>query len=265
MITAEQKAFFHTFGFLMLGQMFSISEMKQLRVYTIDVIRRMAGDDAFSSDEGYHLMPFMERHAQLTALVDDDRIHDIPETLLGPDFILNCTDAHIRRGDTLWHGRDPSKEAPDAASLDGARVCIYFDPLDKQNGCLRVIPGSHRRPFADFLAPLRCQYDNPSDKAFGLAADEIPSVALQTEPGDVLVFTESVYHGSFGSQTGRLQITAQFLANPTTAAQIRELKKASEQYNWSLHPAESFIYSDRPRVRRMVARLVELGCTPLPV
>jgi predicted transcriptional regulator len=29
--------------------------------------------------------------------------------------------------------------------------------------------------------------------------------------------------------------------------------------------AESAINSDRPRVRRMVSRLIELGCIPLPV
>jgi len=34
---------------------------------------------------------------------------------------------------------------------------------------------------------------------------------------------------------------------------------------FGFHPAESSINSDRPRVRRMVSRLVELGCTPLPV
>jgi hypothetical protein len=89
-------------------------------------------------------------------------------------------------------------------------------------------------------------------------------VVLETEPGDAVVFTETVYHASFGG-TARMQLTAQFGANPASEEEVRQLRKMHDSYNWSLHPAESYINSDRPRIRRMVSRLVELDFTPLPV
>jgi hypothetical protein len=79
-----------------------------------------------------------------------------------------------------------------------------------------------------------------------------------------VVFTESVYHGSFGGRA-RLQLTSQYIANPTTEEQIALTREQHDGYKWGFHPAESAINSDRPRIRRMVSRLVELGFTPLPV
>ena len=107
--------------------------------------------------------------------------------------------------------------------------------------------------------------DDPATAAFGVQAELIPSVALESEPGDVIVFTGSVYHGSFGSKAGRLQITAQFIANPTTDRQIQRLKELHDRFDWLLHPPRSYINSDRPRIQRMVSRLVELGFTPSDV
>ena len=100
---------------------------------------------------------------------------------------------------------------------------------------------------------------------FGVADEDVPCVALETEPGDVIVFTERVFHSAYGSKIGRLQITAEYNSNPTTDEQIAEILEQHDTYKWGFHPSESYINSDRPRVRRMVSRLVELGCTPFPV
>ena len=55
-----------------------------------EVIEAEEGKDALSG-ETYHLMPLMERNAYLTSLIDDERMHEIPETLLGPDFPIVLT------------------------------------------------------------------------------------------------------------------------------------------------------------------------------
>ena len=85
---------------------------------------------------------FMERHPLLTALLEDDRIYDIPKTLLGSDFILALSDALIRVGDTAWHGRNPSRESPTSTYHPTVKVGIYFETVKKETGCLRVIPGT---------------------------------------------------------------------------------------------------------------------------
>ena len=262
MISAEQKAHWDTFGFLMLPQLFSPQEVDELREASLEVVNKEGGAGALQSDEGWSIGGFMERHPVLTSYLDDDRIYEIPETLLGPDFVLEMTDGHVRGGDTHWHGRIPREEPP--VWRPNLRVCVYFDRLTKENGSLRVIPGSHRRPFADHLSVMWSEEDGPAGAPFGVPAPEVPCIALESEPGDIVLFTESVYHASFGGRA-RLQLTSQYISNPTTEEEIAEIREQHDGYKWGFHPAESSINSDRPRIRRMVSRLVELGFTPLPV
>jgi len=264
MLTEEQKAHFEAFGFLMLPRLFNSDEVGVMRKACMEVVDREGGANALRDAEGWSIGGLMERHPVLMPFLDDDRIYEIPETLLGPDFVLEMTDGHVRAGNTPWHGRDPRNEKSATLHRANVRVCIYFDSLNKETGCLRVIPGSHLRPFADNLHLLGNQYDDSTSMPFGVMGPEVPCVALESEPGDVVIFTESVQHGSFGGRA-RLQLTTQYIANPTTEEHLAQMREWHDGYKWGFHPAESAINSDRPRVRRMVSRLVELGYTPLPV
>ena len=262
MLTAEQKAHWDTFGFLMLRQLFAPDEVKVLREAATEVVNQQGGSNAFTREPGFSMGTFMERHPALAHWVDDDRVYDIPETLLGPDFFLIHTGGAVYRGATPWHGGPPPDPHKPFAN---AKIAMYFDSLRKDDGCLRVIPGTHRQPFADRVRPLYHEADEPQTMLFGVADEDVPCVALETDPGDVIVFTEHVVHSAYGSKIGRLQITAEYRANPTTDEQIAAVRNDHDKFTWSYHPSESYINSDRPRIRRMVSRLVELGCTPFPV
>ena len=52
--------------------------------------------------------------------------------------------------------------------------------------------------------------------------------------------------------------------NPIKDKHIKYLRNDHDWSKYSYHPAESYINSDRPRIRCMVFRLVELGFKPLP-
>ena len=263
MLTNYQKDHFDSFGFLVLKSVFSSEEIQSIREASLDVIRQEGGQKSLSG-ERYALMGFMERHPNLYGLVDDDRIHEIPETLLGSDFFLSSTDGHIRSGDTPWHGIDLETYAGTYSERPNVRVCLYFDELNKENGALRVIPGSHKRPFADSLQDLSKLENEPDYPLFGVKPQDMPCTVLDTKPGDVVIFTETVFHASFGG-SARLQITAQFGASPVSDEEILHLRELHDEFNWSLHPTESYINSDRPRIRRMVSPLVEMGFSSLPV
>ena len=86
---------------------------------------------------------------------------------------------------------------------------------------------------------------------------------LEVEPGDVVLFQERVLHSSFGGENGRHQLSNSFYANPTTDEEIKEITDLYNASKWSAHPSQSYINSERPRIRRMVSRLVELGFEPL--
>lgn len=69
-----------------------------------------------------------------------------------------------------------------------------------------------------------------------MRADEIGSVALETEPGDVLVFTERLIHGTFGGGIRRHQACANFVANPERERHLAQIKQFYDASTWSLRP-----------------------------
>ena len=111
----------------------------------------------------------------------------------------------------------------------------------------------------DYFEVLRPRTYEPDFLPFGMAPADVPCWPLETEPGDVLVFTGNLLHGSFGGQAGRHQIGTSFVANPTTNDQLEQILASYANAKYSYRPSTSYINSDRPRIRRMVSMLVEWG------
>ena len=100
---------------------------------------------------------------------------------------------------------------------------------------------------------------------FGIAPSDVPSFSIESEPGDVVVFTENLLHASFGGEAGRHQHALSFMGNPKTDTEMAGIRAHYEKAKYGLHPAESYVHSDSPRIRRMVSRLVEWGFETLKV
>ena len=258
MLTAEQVAHFQTFGFLVLRQLFTGDEISVMKREAEEIYDDDRGGKPFDGEETQYIQPFYERKPYLSTLVDDDRIYSIGEDLLGPDFVLIGTEGRLRVGPTAWHGEVPREDA-----LRTVKINIYPDPLTKETGCLRVVPGSNLVASPDLYEPLRALNYSEDFRPFGFAPAEIPCVPLEVEPGDVVLFQERVLHSSFGGENGRHQLSNSFYANPTTDEEIKEITDLYNAAKWSAHPSQSYINSERPRIRRMVSRLVELGFEPL--
>ena len=125
-----------------------------------------------------------------------------------------------------------------------------------------MIPGSHKAASPDLLAPLRTDSEHPEFRPFGVLPSEIPCYIFESQPGDVMVFTESVLHAAFGGKSGRHQHAISFFANPRTQDEVDLIRRMYERATYSYRPSASYIDSDRPRIRRMVSKLVEWGFEP---
>jgi len=80
---------------------------------------------------------------------------------------------------------------------------IYLTDTHSQNGCLRVIPGSHRRDHElhhlDAAHSEGMQgYRDPSNPAY---ADHSEQVAVPVRAGDVLIGDARIIHGAFANRT----------------------------------------------------------------
>jgi hypothetical protein len=259
MLTAEQKEFYYSFGFLVLRQLFTDDEAATMKRESEEIYAELFGGKPSDATERMPLQPFFERRPFLAALPDDDRIYSIGEDLLGPDFALDGTEGNFHVGDTAWHG---GRGEP--ITVRTTKIAFYLEPVTKETGCLRFIPGSHLPEFGEKLKVLERQHDDPTDQPFGLGGAELPSVAIDSQPGDVVVFMENTYHGAFGGSPGRQQHAISFFENPKTKDQEAWVRDLYGRARFSFRPSESYINSDRPRIRRIVSKLLEMGFDSLP-
>lgn len=253
-ITSEKAAFFQTFGFCVLRQAFSADEMTAIGEEFDDLLSLDRKGKPFPGKKRQSLYGIAEKSPLLTGLVEDDRIYKTVEQLLGPGFIWLCSEGNLYVGDTQWH--------PDGTRLDypPMKVSLYLDPLMKETGCLRVIPGSHRHPFHEELKALR---------EIGLAGDEVPCFPLESQPGDVCFANMNLWHASFGGRTGRRHLAVNFVPEPAKDDHIALLVEnykgvlthmTNLQYSQPGRVFEdAFLHSDRPRIRRLASKWVELG------
>jgi len=196
---------------------------------------------------------FVERRPSLARLIIDDRIYNKVEQLLGPGFIWCLSDGNLYVGDTQWHGG-----AGESQILQHIKIAIYPDAVTKDTGCLRVIPGSHIPEYQDKLKVLRqergkSQLDDTSNEPFGMPGHEIPAVALESQPGDVVFFSENLWHASFGGRSGRRMFTLIFYANPDTEEKREFIRQFQKRTKAMFHPHETLLNSTNPKIRDLVS------------
>jgi hypothetical protein len=162
------------------------------------------------------VIPFIDENARLCTLLDHPWLEPVLEALLGRDYNYLGGDGRCYRGDTEWHW--DGEWAPGRCFL---KVSIYLDRLTRAGGALRVIPGSHRQDDGFGKAARDAHW---SEERLGLPMDQVPSVALETEPGDVVIFNHCLSHGAFGGGERRRMFTMNLGCQAVTAEDVDALK-----------------------------------------
>lgn len=201
LLSDAEVRFFETFGYLGFPGLLSdrIEEIQQRfeAVWT----ERGGGHDGRPHDGTARscIVPFIDQDAQLAGLLDDSRILAIAKSLCGEDFNYMGSDGNYYVGDTGWHsdGWHPV--------IRHIKIALYLDPVTQETGALRVIPGSHRigEPYAD---QLQREIGKSRDN-WNIGGADVPAIALETTPGDIVVFNHNTKHAAFGGGNRRRMFT----------------------------------------------------------
>jgi len=148
-----------------------------------------------SMEPCHHLDP------RLAALVDDPRLWGPARSVLGGEALSLFSDKlNVKRPGGApfpWHQESPYW-AHGAERLDRiVSVLCYLDDANEENGCLWVIPGSHRfghLPALGYRGTLGALYTD---------VRRTPGTPLPVElpAGSVLVFHRDLVHGSRGNRS----------------------------------------------------------------
>jgi hypothetical protein len=155
------------------------------------------------------IMPFVEEHDALRALPCDERVQGVVTSVLGDEHRFLGSDGNLFFRNTPWHA-----DLWGPKGRGQVKLYIYLDPLDASTGAVRMIPGTHH--VGEFgrtlLQDLARQKAQTVEDLYGIAPEEIPSVTIDTEPGDVLVADLRTLHATFNGVPRRRLITLNFQA-----------------------------------------------------
>ena len=212
-----------TFGFLILRRLFPKPEIEEIIRDFEEVLAEARGGLPFDGVQRQGITgSFIEKRLSLMRLLEEDRIHRPIEQLLGKDYLYRGSEGNLMVGDTAdWHpdGYRPWLH-PDGWQLTLAKVQLvfYLDVLTKDTGSLRVVPGSHRPPLYEELKRIlayrpEAHYGlarsnfagevDPDSQPFAVEPRDLPCFPLETDPGDVLLWSPNLWHSAFGGRTGR--------------------------------------------------------------
>ena len=215
MLTEQQKHEFEVFGFLLLKNLIPSDEM-QLYIDAFDetMTKGNGGVPWQRVDGNHYVIPFYRHNpAVYHRLLDDRRINEVVEDLLGEDFVFSAAAGHRRWGGTGWHHDTVAPEG-----LTHLKAVFYLQPVRAETGCLRVLPGTHFTPLRERMelwygrhGDTKTPADEDSDTIAWPAA-----IALESDPGDAVIFNIKAYHAAVGDRADRRAIYINYIQKPRT-------------------------------------------------
>lgn len=203
MITEQHFAHFKTFGFVVVKGLLSDAEVTTVRA-EFDA----AFDDVQVPFDGStrQWMPLMgDATPTLARLLEDSRFYDTAQRFTGQtELVPFMVDGNKYVGDTGWH--------PDTYGARGIKFIMYLEPVGRDSGALRVVPGSHREPLHSAIKEYAAAHRLSE-------VDDLPAADAASEPGDVVIFDIYAWHASKGGAAGRPMCTVSYFVEPDTDEQ----------------------------------------------
>jgi hypothetical protein len=256
MITEQQIAHFRTFGYLMMRDVFTSAEVETM-VLEFERGREATLRSAPSagSDSLTQWSNIKPESPFIAGMLEDARFSEVAEQLVDKDVVAVFANSNRRGGDTRWH--------PDTSDrhFRGFKFTTYLQPLAADSGALRVVPGSHVRPFHDEVERFFSETE--------IGVGDAPANVCETKPGDVIAFDMRLYHAAYAGSMDRRQLTFAYMGVPRTPEEEAATLKVSQAIvgvykntgappphydpEWLANPQES------PRRRRWIGKLREWG------
>ncbi len=236
----HQKRFFQDFGYLILKGVFAddidwISDEFE-RVYRE---RGIIPDGETRAGCG----SMIESSEKLITMLDRKEFVDALTAILGPDYNYLGSAGEIYTGDGMFH---PDGQFPLGRHV---KVALYLEHLTAASGALRIIPGSNQG-----------RWDGNQDTwgQWGISPEEVPCVAPEHIPGDVVLFDLNTVHNSLNGSRRRRMLNMGFVARAETEEELAWLQRHSARSPYS----DLMLRVASPQLRGHLQQVLELATTP---
>jgi len=189
-------------GFL---QGMALAELQaEIERYIREVVPLLPETDAFYQDrqnpETLKQLNRMQQDAAFAKVMTDPHWQTTAEQLLGEAVTAQGVE---------WFNKPPGTNHPTPPHQDNFYFCftppqvltmwLALDVVDEENGCLRYIPGSHRRGIRPHRRTQTLGFSQ-GIADYG-AGDHAAEVAIHCQPGDVLIHHGDTIHRATANQS----------------------------------------------------------------
>lgn len=175
----------------------------------------------------------MNKDAFWVHLISDERLLDIVQKFIGPNIALFASHYICKPPfdgqPVLWH-QDGSYWPLEP--MDVITLWLAVDDSDSENGCMRVIPGTHTMEYTK----MKPRTDVANVLSSGMdvdAADEAKAVDFVLKAGGVSVHHPAIVHGSEANNSPKRRCGLTIRYIPTTT-------RIKMEQRWDLTPEGKF-------------------------
>jgi chlorinating enzyme len=196
-LTAEQVETYRREGYLIYKQpVLPEDKFNALRAYFDKLLADLPASERPEAMDVPHFM-----NPELNKWAMDDAILDLVEPITGPDIALFSTHFICKpKGNgkrVPWH-EDSAYWKGKIEPMEVVTVWLALDPSLKENGCMMVIPGTHRtghKGFSDY-APVDPNKNVFHNEILKEQRDDDRRVAIELQPNQCSLHNARIMHGS---------------------------------------------------------------------
>ena len=213
MLSQDQVDFYRANGYLIVADLLRADELTEANAIVDDFVERsrqvteqsghfdLESDHSVTHPKVRRLIAPASYHPFFDSLMRDDRVLDALAPLIGPAIRAQGDKLNMKSGDggsaVEWH--QDFAHYPHSND-DLCAVSIALGDARRDNGCMMVVPGSHKEPILDhhqdgvFVGAV-----SPARDGLDLEA----AVPLEMTAGSLAVHHARTLHGSAPNHSGR--------------------------------------------------------------
>ncbi len=198
MLSGQQMDHYRERGFVAPVDIFSEDEIDAIRAEIDTAMARWSDKlEGQGRNNAHYILPVLDRIAH------EPRILDVVEQLIGPDVLVGGTTIFLKppesAGFISWHqdaryiGLEPH---------NWVTAWLAIDDVNEENGCMRMLPGSHHAPLAEHVDT----FDENNLLSRGQTVpdvDQAATIPVILKAGQLSLHHPRIVHGSAPNLSNR--------------------------------------------------------------